>query len=87
MTEPITYKPLSSISASEQVSELAIWQLIRKGIINSRILHGTVVVSIEEWNDYAESPIGKRYLKERRELGRDYYAEMAKQNGVENLKQ
>ena len=84
MNTPITYKTLRTIASEESITELAIWQLIRKGIIKSRILHGRIVVSIEEWNAYAESNAGKRYLKERKELGRDYYAERAKQNAVEN---
>lgn len=47
MNTPITYKTLRTISSDEQVTELAIWQLIRKGIIKSVISHGMVAVDIK----------------------------------------
>ena len=72
------YKTIRSIASEEQVTELAIWQVIRKGKVKSRILNGSVVVSAEEWDAYASTSAGRRYLKERRELGSNYYAEMAK---------
>ena len=72
------YKTIHSIASEEQVTDLAIWQVIRKGKVKSRVLHGSVCVSFDDWDAYASSSAGKRYLKERRELGSDYYSDRAK---------
>jgi len=62
------YRTLRQIARDEQVTELAVWQVIRKGKVKSRILNGTVVVSSEEWDAYASTSAGKRYLKKRLNL-------------------
>ncbi len=74
----MTYKTIRAISSEEQVTDLAIWQVIRQRKVKSKVLRGSVCVSFEEWDAYASSSAGKRYLKERRELGSSYYSEMAK---------
>ena len=60
------YKTIRAIARKEQVTDLAIWQVIRSKIVKSRVLHGDVVVDADEWDAYASSYAGKRYLKERR---------------------
>lgn len=78
MSALTTYKTIRAISSEEQVTDLAIWQVIRQRKVKSKVLRGSVCVSLEEWDSYASSSAGKRYLKERRELGNNYYAERAK---------
>lgn len=78
-----TYRQIKHIAADERVTEIAIWQLIRQGKVNSEVVNGKVVIRADVWNAYADSPAGWSYLNDRRRLGRDYYAERAKNNAVE----